>query len=177
LHTDRGTLVALNAATGDELWRAEASAPLGRASLHARADRGVVLADSGELMVFSAATGGTIWKKRLSEPVLPGLAVSDDAIYLQGGSRALALADGFTLWYQDSKTGAGCSPPTVAGGELLASPGPERGGLAFLSSAGQTLGVVDQAAANSCDGAIVSQGRIFTVGGGQLLAVRCRPRG
>jgi outer membrane protein assembly factor BamB len=177
LHTDDGTLLALNASSGEELWRSTASAPPGRASLHARSGKGVVLAESGEIMVFSASSGEAIWKKKLSEPVLSSLAMSDDAIYLQGGNRALSLADGFTIWYQDPKTSTGCSPPTVLGRGLLASPGTDHGRLAILSSAGQVLGTVDQAAEGSCDGAIVSGGRIITVGGGHLLAVRCRSRG
>jgi outer membrane protein assembly factor BamB len=177
LHTEDGSLMALAAVDGTELWRTQRAAPTGRASLHARADRGAVLADSGEIAVFSTSDGRTIWRKALSGPTASGLAMSADAIYLQGGNRALALADGFTLWYQEPAASGVCSAPTVVGRELLASPGPERGRLAVMSSSGQVLEVIDRAPAGSCDGAILSRGQIFAVDNGRIVAVHCRPRG
>lgn len=171
LHTERGTLLALDARDGSELWRTQDSVPAGRASLHARSGRGVVLAESGKIMVFDTSCGRTVWRKELGEPPGAGLAMSSEAIYLQGGNRALALADGFTLWYQNPGVEGDCSPPTVVGRELLASAGPGHNGLAVLSQAGQVLGTVSRTAGGRCDGAIFENGRLFVMGDGCLLAV------
>ena len=175
--TGAGALAALDAATGAELWRREAVLPPGKASVHARGALVLVLAGNDELAAFGSADGRPAWKRAMRGAFASGLAFGDEAVYLLGGSAALALADGAVLWQQAEPAGSVCAAPTAAGGGVLAPAGAAPGSLITLDRAGRSLGALSEAARRSCDGAIVAGGRIFTVADGKLLAVACRAGG
>jgi outer membrane protein assembly factor BamB len=177
LATDGGTLLALDAAGGAEVWRREGAAPAGRASVHARGAQLLVLAADDQVLAFAAADGAPAWQRRLPGAFASGLAFGGEAVYLLGGAAALALADGAVLWQSSSRGLGECAAPTVAGGQVLAAAGPQSGSLSVLAASGKPLGSLAEAAQRACDGAIVAGGRIYTAGGGRVLAVACRPKG
>jgi outer membrane protein assembly factor BamB len=178
LASGTGELAALDADTGAVLWRREGAVPAGKASLHARGGLVLVLAENDELLAFDSVDGGLAWSRRETGAFASGLAFGSDAVFLRGGSLAVRLADGKTLWQQLDATGSLCAAPTAAGGGVLATAGEKAGSLSAIEGAsGKSLGRLADAAVRSCDGAIVAGGRIFTVADGRLLAVTCRPKG
>ncbi|HOX05802.1 MAG TPA: PQQ-like beta-propeller repeat protein [Planctomycetota bacterium] len=176
--TGGGELLALDAASGSELWARSGAVPAGRSSLHARGGRVLVLSERDELLAFRAEDGLPAWTRREAGAFASGLAFGSDAVYLRGGSLAVRLADGGTLWQQAGAAGSVCAAPTVTGGRVLATAGRQAGSLSSLEGAsGRPMGVLAAVAVRSCDGAIVAGGRIFTVTDGRLLALACRAKG
>ena len=174
LQTSDGDVAALDAIDGHEIWRHEDAAPKGKAAVYAARDRILVLANSDELACFDAASGQRLWLRKIPLLYQSGLALDREAAYILAGRAALDLGDGHILWQRTEAVGGLCTPPTVAGGRLFASTGKKPGSLNVLSASGELLGATEDAAREACDGAIVSEGRIFTVGGGRFLALTCR---
>lgn len=176
LHTDRGSLLALEARSGAQVWRRDCAVPGGRASLHAGGGRLLLLGEAGQVLACRAADGSRLWSARAPGAFLSGLAMGDEAVYLLGGSAALALDNGRSLWPRGGRSSGPCSPPAVAGGRVLAA-GLAGGEVDVLSAAGAVLERVTDAPAQSCEGVIVSGGRVFTVGGGRLVAMSMGKKG
>jgi len=176
-YSDTGALLAVDAATGRDRWRRPRAGPAAPASVHARGDRVLVLSKTDEILAFSAADGDLLWRRRVPEAFVSGLALGETAVYTAGGCVALDLADGDMLWEPSGEINGICSAPTVAGHQVLAPAGARAGRLRVLTPSGQLLAGVDGVARQACDGAIVSGGRIYLVGSGQLVAVPCRPTG
>jgi len=174
LQTSDGDVAALDATDGHEIWRHEDTAPRGKAAVYAARDRILVLANSDELAGFDAASGQRLWLRKIPLVYQSGLALGREAAYILAGRAALDLGDGHILWQRTEAVGGLCTPPTVAGGRLFASTGKKSGSLNVLSASGELLGATEGAEREACDGAIVSEGRIFTIGGGRFLALTCR---
>ena len=171
LHTRTGTVLALHAGTGEELWRQEHPALTAEASVHAHGDGVLVVSERDEILALRAANGERLWSRRLPGAFASGLALGDQAVYLLGGSVACSLADGKTIWRQAGLLKGLCSAPTLAGERVLTSAGNRFGSLNVLAASGEVLGAMAEAAKWACEGAVIGGGRIFTIGGGRLMAL------
>ncbi|MGD0092968.1 MAG: PQQ-binding-like beta-propeller repeat protein [Planctomycetota bacterium] len=174
LQTSDGDVAALDATDGHEIWRQKDTAPKGKAAVYAAQDRILVLANSDELAGFDAASGQRLWLRKIPLVYQAGLALGRDAAYILAGRAAVDLGDGHILWQRTEAKGGLCTPPTVAGSRLFASTGKKSGSLNVLTASGELLSATEDAERETCDGAIVCEGRIFTVGGGRFLALTCR---
>jgi len=168
-----GLLTALDARTGRERWRAKAAASAERATVHARGGWVFVCSDADEVLAYRADTGACAWRRTVHGVFSSGLAVGDEAVYTVGGCVALALADGRLLWQPPGPINGDCSMPTVLGDRVLAMGGAEAGMLSVRDTSGRLAARIDGISGSACDGAIVSGGRIFVVGGGALVALPC----
>lgn len=83
--TAGGNLVAVNAATGEKLWRAGLG---GAVRVSPAVANGVVYVgdDGGQFHAIDAASGDRLWATRLGGSVLASPVVSDGAVYASGGS-------------------------------------------------------------------------------------------
>lgn len=177
VHTNKGTLSALDAATGREVWRREPAGPAGRASIHARGRWVLVLGENDEVSAFRADTGQPVWRRRVPGAFSSGLAIGQEAVYTAGGAVTLALADGRLVRQRSGWVSGMCSAPTSVGKQVMATGGRTSGRLSVFGPSGELLGSLDGLGGESCDGAIVSQERIYLVGAGRLLAIACRSGG
>lgn len=164
-----GEVLALDAGTGAERWRAE-GAPRARASVHAHGGHLLVVAETGELEGRDAATGERRWTRRLFGAFASGLAMDGERVYLHAGSLALALRDGSLVWRMSDAQAGLCSAPTLAKGTVLTAAGASAGELRLVSNTGERIAALDLDAKWACEGAVVGDGRIFVVGDGRLKA-------
>ncbi|MCK6473956.1 MAG: PQQ-binding-like beta-propeller repeat protein [Planctomycetes bacterium] len=164
-----GEVLALDAATGAERWRAE-GAPRARASVHANGGHLLVVAETGELEGRDAATGERRWTRRLFGAFASGLAMDGERVYLHAGSLALALNDGSVAWKMIDAQAGLCSAPTLAKDTVLTAAGASAGEIRMVSNTGERIAALDLDAKWACEGAVVGDGRIFVVGDGRLKA-------
>jgi outer membrane protein assembly factor BamB len=138
-----GTLIALNAADGKLLWKAEAGGDFSAApttdersvysaTRYSEPDKGAL---HGTLRALSKSTGVTLWMKYLPGPLAGGLVAGEKALF--GGSAdgriyAFDKHTGLTLWINQYTEGFSSQP-------LLA------GSLVYLGSESGTLFALDQA--------------------------------
>ena len=93
-----GTVLALDAQTGRELWRAKAGAPLG-AGVGSDGRFSSVVTRDNELVTFDA--GNEVWRKRLPARVSTPPLVAGERVFVMGVDRvvmAFDLQDGRRLW-------------------------------------------------------------------------------
>lgn len=103
--TGFGFVVALDAATGDEIWRAQADAPFQSAPTVANGRVYAVTNDS-ELIAMDAGTGDIVWNyQAIAEPArilsAPSVAIEGDSVvapFASGEVVALLAANGRRLW-------------------------------------------------------------------------------
>jgi outer membrane protein assembly factor BamB len=138
-----GTLVALNAADGKLLWRAEAGGDFSAApstdersvyaaTRYSEPDKGII---HGTLRALSKTTGVTLWMRTLPGPLAGSLVAGEKALF--GGSAdgrvyAFDKRTGLTLWINQYAESFSSEP-------LLA------GNLVYVGSETGTLFALDQA--------------------------------
>lgn len=122
-------VVALDAATGTEIWRV--AAPGGaEASILAATSAGVIVQGGAQVALLAVADGTASWTVDTGATGPVGVAtaavlIKDALITITGGGGtarvvAVALADGATRWTADVPGGvAGRNPPVVAGNRLI----------------------------------------------------------
>ncbi len=111
--TGFGFIVALDAGNGNEIWRAQASAPFQSAPT-VSGDRVYAVTNDSELMAFDAATGEVSWTyQAIAEPArilsAPSVGVDGETVvapFASGEVVALLAANGRRLW-SDSLSRAG----------------------------------------------------------------------
>lgn len=127
-HAGGMTLFALDAQTGDEVWRAEALTPFHSAPTVADG-RVFVTTDDNELLVFSADDGELLWTHRsIAETArlltAPSPAVAGEVViapFTSGEIVALRVQNGSVLW-SDSLTRTGGLTPLSSINDIAASP-------------------------------------------------------
>lgn len=128
---DNGRVVAVNVASGDQLWDTPVAPARGRTELERLVDidsavqvRGedvYVVGFQGRAAMLALATGQIWWSRELSS--YRGLDVDDDALYVStaaGEVVALRRRTGAELWRQDMLARRGLSAPAVTTGGTLA---------------------------------------------------------
>src|ERR1700746_1874826 len=120
-----GAVVALDLATGRQLWRAKTAAPLSGGTA---VGAGLVLAGAGDgqLFAFDPATGHNRWKIRLNGEVLAPAAISARLIAVRtvdGKLHALSPDDGHELWVTDQPVPRlslrGTASPVITGDQVV----------------------------------------------------------
>jgi outer membrane protein assembly factor BamB len=95
-----GTVVALDAATGRELWRASAGAPLA-AGVGSDGTTAAVVTRNNDLVALAA--GKELWRQRLTALSYTPPLVAGARVFVLGGDRSVSAFDGATgrrLWGQ-----------------------------------------------------------------------------
>ncbi len=95
---DDGTVLALEAETGREVWRAEAGAPLA-AGVGSDGRYAAVVTRDNEVVVFDA--GRAIWRKRVPSRVVTPPLVAGERVFVMSVDRAVHafdVQDGRRLW-------------------------------------------------------------------------------
>jgi len=111
-----GTVLALDAGTGRELWRGSAGAPLS-AGVGSDGRYSSVVTRDNELVVFDA--GAVLWRKRLNARVLTAPLVAGERVFVLRVDRAVQAfdaLDGRPLWTYERPG----EPLTLAQGGLIA---------------------------------------------------------
>ncbi len=173
----RGDVIAFDADDGKRVWLAEGAAPRGRTCVHAAPGRVLLVGEKGNVSALESRSGRPLWSRKVPGAFASGAAIGGGTAYLLGGTLALSLSDGRTSWEHALGEGRGCSPPTLAGRRVLAAAGEEFGSLEMVAPGGRVIGSLSGAARRACDGPIVSDGRVYTVGGGRVRALAARTRG
>ena len=138
-----GTLVALNAADGKLLWKAEAGGELSAspttddrsvyaATRYSEPEQGHV---HGTLRALSKSTGVTLWMRTLPAPIGGGLVAGENALFAgstDGRVYALDKHTGLTLWANEYAEGFSSQP--LLSGQLI-----------YLGSDGGNLLALEQA--------------------------------
>lgn len=127
-HSGGGFFVALDAATGDEVWRAHSLTPF-HSSPTVADGRVFVSTDDNELLALDASTGDVLWTHRsiaetariLTSPSPAVLGEVVIAPYSSGELVALRAQNGTVLW-SDSLTRAGGLTPLSTINDIAASP-------------------------------------------------------
>jgi len=128
---DKGGVIALNAASGQQRWSVNSGAVLGLAAADGVVYAGVALHsnDTGGVTALTAASGEVIWTVTFPQSVDTNgaLTVSDGVVYVttsDGEIMAYRAADGTRLWrFAGSKVTFRAAPPVVAGGVVYACSG------------------------------------------------------
>ncbi|MHC4916349.1 MAG: outer membrane protein assembly factor BamB family protein [Planctomycetota bacterium] len=175
--TRRGSVLALDVRDGQTVWVTGGLGPRGRASVHAASGRALVVGENGKVTALETRSGKGLWTRSVPGAFASGAAVGRESAYLLAGTLALCLDDGRTSWAHRRGEGKACSPPALAGRRVLAAAGEEFGSLEMISPGGRVVGKLSGAARRACDGPIVSDGTVFTVGGGRIRALARRPQG
>ncbi len=95
-----GTVVAIDARAGQEIWRAKAGAPL-TAGVGSDGSVAAVVTRDNELVALEA--GKVLWKQRLSAQAYTAPLVAGRRVFVQTGDRTISAWDGQTgrrLWAQ-----------------------------------------------------------------------------
>jgi outer membrane protein assembly factor BamB len=138
-----GTLIALNAADGKLLWKAEAGGELSAspttddrsvyaATRYSEPEQGHV---HGTLRALSKSTGVTLWMRTLPAPIGGGLVTGENALFAgstDGRVYALDKHTGLTLWANEYSEGFSSQP--LLSGQLI-----------YLGSDGGNLLALEQA--------------------------------
>jgi len=146
--TGFGFIVALDAANGNEIWRARASAPFQSAPTVA-GDRVYAITNDSELMAFDAATGEVSWTyQAIAEPArilsAPSVGVDGETVvapFASGELVALLSANGRRLW-SDSLSRAGRVNSLSAINDIAGRPVID-GGAAYAASHSGLLAAID----------------------------------
>ena len=123
-----GIVEALNASTGESIWRRELRVPLHSAPA-VKDGRVFAISDDNELFSFDAATGDTQWTyQAIIETArmltLPAPAVVDEVViapFSSGEIIALRVQNGGVLW-QDALQGGGRLTPLASLNDIAAGP-------------------------------------------------------
>jgi outer membrane protein assembly factor BamB len=177
VHTPDGAVEALDAANGSTVWRSDGATTGGKAWMYAHGERVVVLSEGGHVTLLAAASGEVAWSRRVEGAFASGLAVGDDAVYALAGCVALAADDGRELWRKTGATSGICTPPTLAGGNVLSAAGKAFGSLSVYTASGESLVTLDDVAGGACDGIVIAGGKAYAVGGTRVLALACETPG
>ena len=177
VHTLGGAVEALDAASGNPVWRCDGATAGGKAWVYAHGERVVVLSEGGHVTLLEAGSGEVAWSRRVEGAFASGLAVGEDAVYALAGCVALAADDGRELWRKTGATSGICTPPTLAGGNVLSAAGKAFGSLSVYTASGESLTTIDDIAGGACDGIVVAGGKAYAVGGTRVLALACATPG
>ncbi len=96
-----GTVSAMDAASGRDLWRASVGAPVA-AGVGSDGKRAAVVTRGNDLVVLSATEAGRqLWRQKLSAQVYTAPLVAGERVFVLGADRAVSAFDGQTgrrLW-------------------------------------------------------------------------------
>lgn len=146
--TGFGFVVALDAATGDEIWRAEADAPFQSAPTVA-GGRVYAITNDSELIALDAATGEVTWTHQaIAEPArilsAPSVAVDGETVvapFASGEIVALLAANGRRLW-SDSLSRSGRLTSLSAINDIAGRPVVDNG-VVYAASHSGVLAAID----------------------------------
>jgi outer membrane protein assembly factor BamB len=146
--TGFGFVVALDAATGDEVWRAQADAPFLSAPTFAGA-RVYAITNDSELMAFDATTGAVLWTHQaIAEPArilsASSVAVDGDTVvspFPSGELVALLGGNGRRLW-SDALSRSGRLTSLSAINDIAGRPVLENG-VVYAASHSGVLAAID----------------------------------
>ncbi|MEZ5961561.1 MAG: PQQ-binding-like beta-propeller repeat protein [Hyphomonadaceae bacterium] len=146
--TGFGFLVALDAGSGAEIWRTQASAPFQSAPTFA-GDRVYAVTNDSELIAFDAATGEISWTyQAIAEPArilsAPSVGVDGETVvapFASGEVVALLAANGRRLW-SDSLSRSGRMNSLSAINDIAGRPVID-GGAAYAASHSGLLAAID----------------------------------
>lgn len=146
--TGFGFVVALDAASGHEVWRVEMNAPLQSAPTVA-GDRVYVVTNDSELIALDAATGAVTWNyQAIAEPArilsAPSVAVEGETVvapFASGEVVALLSANGRRLW-SDSLSRSGRLTSLSAINDIAGRPVID-GGAVYAASHSGLLAAID----------------------------------
>ncbi len=149
--TDDHNLISTDIKTGLVLWRKKISAAGTVSKIIVNRESGIALTDLNETFSFNTRNGNIKWDKEISGIYNSGIALGQDTIYIDGGKRSISLLTGTENLRHITNTQVSCSPPLLAGKELIES--------SKLSSV-----------VAACEGIIMAGKQFFTVSGGHLIA-------
>jgi outer membrane protein assembly factor BamB len=136
----KGTVEALQLATGKLRWRRDLRAPLAGGP-GAGTDMVVVGSEKGEVIALAAADGAPRWRVHVGAEILAAPAVAADVVVVRtvdGKLRGLDAKDGAQRWLMDQQlprlTLRGNAPPVISGDLALA--GFDNGRLVAVTLAG-----------------------------------------
>jgi outer membrane protein assembly factor BamB len=146
--TGFGFLVALDAATGEEVWRADGGAPFHSAPTVA-GGRVYAITNDSELIAFEAGTGDVAWNyQAIAEPArilsAPSVAIDNDTVvapFASGEVVALISANGRRLW-TDSLSRTGRLTSLSAINDIAGRPAVDNGIVYAVSHSG-VLAAID----------------------------------
>jgi len=146
--TGFGFVVALDAASGEEVWRAEGGAPFHSAPTVA-GGRVFAITNDSELIAFDAATGQVAWTHQaIAEPArilsAPSVAVDGETVvapFASGEVTALVSANGRRLW-SDSLSRTGRLTSLSAINDIAGRPAIENG-VVYAASHSGVLAAID----------------------------------
>lgn len=146
--TGFGFIAALNADTGEELWRTDGGAPFHSAPT-VSGDRVYAITNDSELLAVNAATGEIVWTHQsIAEPArilsAPSVAVDGETIiapFASGEVTALLAANGRRLW-TDSLSRSGRLTSLSAINDIAGRPVIDNG-VAFAASHSGVLAAID----------------------------------
>jgi outer membrane protein assembly factor BamB len=146
--TGFGFLVALDAGSGNEIWRAQANAPFQSAPTFA-GDRIYAVTNDSELIAFDAGTGEVSWTyQAIAEPArilsAPSVGVEGETVvapFASGEVVALLAANGRRLW-TDSLSRTGRMNSLSAINDIAGRPVID-GGAAYAASHSGLLAAID----------------------------------
>ena len=181
-------LYCLNAATGEQVWRADLTLnPWGGTSISG--DTVIVTGSSigyyfnelkgakGDITAFDLATGKPKWRKEMPGGVVGCAAIADSVAVVtatDGKVRAFKLADGDRAWLYDAKMPI-FAPPAIAGGVVYIAD--LQGTIHALELKG---GTAKWTLPLAKDPAVMAPGMIYggvTVHGGKLVVATCNLEG
>jgi outer membrane protein assembly factor BamB len=120
--TAGGDLVALDARTGEERWRAAGG---GRFNCALASDAGIVVAaDATSILAFDAATGAERWQRDVASDG-PRIEITDGVVYvgtIDGAVKGLDLQTGADRWSWQGDHGLSVRVDIVADGVVYANP-------------------------------------------------------
>jgi outer membrane protein assembly factor BamB len=167
---DSGGVVALDAATGEELWRVRTELPV-RAAPVLAGGLAIAVRSDGTVLALDAATGAERWRHALGDGIDPLIgtvmaspAVDGDTVWVGSQRRfaALDVATGAVRWsldpVPDAKWHTTLAAPAISGDRVVALFERNRGGLRAWTRDGALAWTVPAAAVYSTNATPVIDG-------------------
>lgn len=172
-HLENGEVISVNCKNGNISWQKEVRIHA-KSSVHIYRNTLAILGENDSLAVMDLRTRTLRFVTQSNGLFSAGLALGGSSIILKGGLLAFSAEDGTQLWNKSlPQSSLLCSAPTLLKNHLLTTSGMIGGSLKVLTTDGTPISFVHAQAGSACDGAIVVNNRVFTVGGGKIIAFGC----
>jgi len=169
-HGSDGTVFAVNAVNGKDIWQTFNKGLTGKGYLQVKGDFLSVASENDCMALYNSKNGQLLWNIEQQGIFDHGAAISDSVVYLLGGAEALCASTGKVLWTKSDSTGTLCASPTLVDNYIVASSGLGSGYISIMGIDGSLLSTIKAFDSRACDGAIIFGGRIYTVGSGHIIA-------
>jgi outer membrane protein assembly factor BamB len=168
--SEDGQITAISTTNGKARWTTSNSTLNGKGYIQAHNKHLSIITENDRMALYSSENGSLLWETSHTNIFNQGAAIGDSIVYLMGGAEALYAESGKAVWTYIDQSGVICASPTLHNGHIISTSGLGQGKINIMNNIGEIISTVHAIDSRACDGAIVFDGMIFTVGSGHVVA-------